>query len=201
MPALINTRTSMSLQETHVEGLRRFSTSCPSLAEPEFVKIGIPVKPEPTSDISCHKSMLNLAEDDRSNNNPSPNAGSDTLTVPDMVKGGGHCAGERRHSHIGGCAVDVRIVISEVPTDESEDAASAPPQPPSAATLSLSSDPELLIEHIKKQQKRRSSWCPEKERKKEEKGEKQRMLLAVSGRRCKLLAFSLSLTASYSTKS
>ena len=42
-------------------------------------------------------------------------------------------------------------------------------------------DPEMLLEL--KKNKRRSSWCPEEGRKKEEKHEKQKMMLAISGRR------------------
>jgi hypothetical protein len=79
---------------------------------------------------------------------------------------------------------DVRIVISGVPNDESDDVTDSPTVAPAATTTtSTLPDPELLIENIKKQQKRRSSWCPEKERRKEEKVEKQRMMLAVHGRR------------------
>lgn len=44
-----------------------------------------------------------------------------------------------------------------------------------------SDDPSSL--DIVKKQWRRSSWCPEEERKKEEKHEKQRMILAVVGKR------------------
>ena len=44
-------------------------------------------------------------------------------------------------------------------------------------------DPELrMIDELKKSH-RRSSWCPEEGRKKEDRHEKQRMMLAVSGRR------------------
>ena len=81
---------------------------------------------------------------------------------------------------------DVRIIISDATGDSNTDDLGRPRSSSSggqSSGLPLCADPELLIEHIKKQQKRRSSWCPEKERKKTEKQEKQKMMLAVSGRR------------------